>query len=86
MDTPDCKCFRCANGVLMPTGDAWCGLVMKPIYGCDDNFIPGKNKLYKAAPRQRQLKQKTIKPKVKQPLKPKPISSKKKSSQQQRLF
>lgn len=75
----------------MLTGSVWCGLVMKPLNGCDDNFTPGVPSLYKPIPIEipkKIIKPKVIKPKMKQPLKPKPVvkSSKKNKPKQSRLF
>ncbi|GAJ02763.1 unnamed protein product, partial [marine sediment metagenome] len=41
------KSFTCSFGLIMPDGNGWCSLNMKPCSSCNDNFEPGNAKIYK---------------------------------------
>lgn len=83
------QCYKCVNGLQMPTGNAWCQITMSPRNECS-NYESGSGKIYKIMkiirPKENiKVKVREIKPK---PIVAKPIvkANKKSSSAQQKMF
>lgn len=84
-------CLKCSFRLLMPDGNLWCSLVMKPtslVFESECSFEQGSGTIYKIKPRKIEVPEKITKVKVKEAkLKPaSKIKQRKTTPPQTRLF